>query len=131
MIRTLPLIALVALALLGADASGAKPLTNDDLHGTWGLDEKAATKEQATAVAAAKAVESFGIVLTTRIARVVFETDGMVAGMWRLDDATATTATLVVQPRGGQERRYALTIAGDRMTVAEAPGGLPLIRAKR
>ncbi|MBA3846570.1 MAG: hypothetical protein H0X45_07990 [Planctomycetes bacterium] len=130
MIRTLPLI-VIAVALFSGHAAGAQPLTNDDLHGTWTLDEKAATKDQAAAVAAAKAVESFGIVLTTRIARVVFETDGMVAGMWRLDDATATTATLVVQPRGGEERRYALTIDGERMTVAEAPGGLPLIRAKR
>ncbi len=129
MIRTCLLVALLGFTVTLASAA-AEVLTADALRGTWSLDEKAATKEQAVAVAAAKAIESFGLVLTTKTARVLFEADGMVAGMWRLDDATATTATLVVQPRGGEERSYALTIDGDRMTVAEAPGQVPLIRKR-
>ncbi len=130
MIRTCLLVALLACTLAHASAAGAEILTADALHGTWSVDEKAATAGQAAAVAAAKAIESFGIVLTTKTARVLFAADEMVAGMWRLDAATATTATLVVQPRGGEERSYSLTVDGDRMTVAEVPGEVPLIRKR-
>jgi hypothetical protein len=121
---------LLALLLAGASLTAAEPLDMDALHGTWVVDEKAATKEQAAAVAAAKAIEGFGVVLTTRTARVVFDADGMVAGIWRLDAATPTTAVLVIQPKGGEERRFNLTVTGDRMVVAEQPDGLPLIRKR-
>lgn len=119
-----------ALVAGSASAAAAAPLTPDALYGAWVLDEAAATKEQAAAVASAKAIEGFGIVLTLRTARITFVADEPISGPWRLEAATATTATLVVQPKGGEERRYAITVDKDRLTVAEAPGGVPFKRKR-
>jgi hypothetical protein len=103
-------------------------LTAEDLYGRWAVDEKAATKDQADAVAAAKQVDGFGVVLTARFARLTFSADDMTAGLWRLDDAHADSATLVVQPKGGEERHFSVQVKGDHLTVAEMPGKLPLAR---
>jgi hypothetical protein len=123
--RTLVLL-LAAGVLLAADV-----ITPETLHGAWELDDKAVTKEQKADAAAAKAVDGFGITFTLRTARVIFGEDNYVAGMWRVDGATATTATVVIQPKGGEERSFHITLDGKtKMTVAEAPGKLPLIKTR-
>lgn len=121
---------IVPLILLTATLAAADPLLPDDLFGTWVVDEKAVAEGQRAAAAAAAGIDGFGVTFTLRTARVVFAQDEMVSGMWRLDDATATTATLVIQPKGGDERRYRLTLAGKRLVVAECPGRLPLKNAR-
>lgn len=50
--------------------------------------------------------------------------------MWRLENADEDSATLVVQPKGGAERRYQITVDGTQMTVEEAPGDLPLVKVR-
>ncbi len=128
MTQRLTLLLLVLVVQLAA-AEGA-PLAADDLHGAWELDEASVTAEQQEAATAAKALDGFGLVLSLRTARVVFAEDDFTVGMWRLEDATADSATLVVQPKGGAERRFTLRVDGKRMQVAEAPGGLPLIKTR-
>jgi hypothetical protein len=117
---------LACLCLLAFSLTAAENLTPDSLYGHWVVDEKAVTREQRDAAAAAAQVENFGVNLTLRTARVVFAADRFVAGMWRLDDATPTTATLVIQPRGADEQRFRLTLQKGRLTVDECPGKLPL-----
>lgn len=121
--RRLPILLLLACLL----PLGAAELARDDLIGRWELDPAAATDAQADAVATASAVEGYGLTLTSRIGRALFETDAMVAGMWRIEDATDTGATLVIQSKGGGEHRYTLSRKGDHLFVTEA-GGLPLRR---
>ncbi len=89
------------------------------------MDGKALTKDQKEAAAAAAKVENFGVNLTLRTARVIFASDTFVAGMWRLDDATPTTATLVIQPKGADEQRFHITFQKGRLTFDECPGKLP------
>lgn len=122
--RTLLLTLFATLTLAHA------ALSPDDLHGTWVVDEKAVTAEQKAAAAAAKDVEGFGVTFTLRTARVVTGADEMYSGMWRLEDATATTATAVVQPRGGEERRLSVTRDGKHLIIAELPGKMRLIKAQ-
>jgi hypothetical protein len=119
------LLCLIAMTLAAADN-----LTPDALHGMWVVDEKAVTKDQKDAAAAAAKIENFGINLTLRTARVIFAQDTVVAGMWRLDGATPTTATLVVQPKGGEERRYKITLTKGHLVIDECPGKLPLKNAR-
>ncbi len=121
--RTLLLTLFATLTLLHA------AIAPNDLHGTWVVDEKAVTAEQKEAAAAAKDVDGFGVTFTLRTARVVVGADEMYAGQWRLEDATATTATAVVQPRGGEERRLHVTREGKHLMIAELPGKLRLIKA--
>jgi len=132
--RTILLICLACSCHLAA-----AELVRDDLLGFWRLDEQAVTDEQQDAAEDAKAVEMFGMSLTNRIGRVIFSSDAMVAGMWRLEDATETTATVVIQSKGGSEHRYHVTLDGDDLQVGTAPpegggwrrtapGGLPLTR---
>lgn len=122
--RTLLLTLFATLTLAHA------ALTPDDLHGTWVVDEKAVTDDQKAAAAAAKGVEGFGVTFTLRTARVVIGAEEMYAGQWRLEDATATSATAVIQPRGGEERRLSLTREGKHLIVAELPGKLRLMKAQ-
>jgi hypothetical protein len=114
------------LCLLSLAAFAAENLTPDNIYGIWQVDDKALTKEQKEAAAAAAKVESFGVNLTLRTARVIFASDTFVAGMWRLDDATPTTATLVIQPKGEDEKRFHITFQKGRLTFDECPGKLPL-----
>jgi hypothetical protein len=107
--------------------AAADNLTPDALHGMWVVDEKAVTKDQKDAAAK---IENFGINLTLRTARVIFDKDTVIAGMWRLDGATPTTATLVVQPKGGEERRYKITLTKGHLVIDECPGKLPLKNAR-
>lgn len=122
--RILPLLLLTSLLV------AAENLLPDHLYGSWVVDEKAVAKEQKEDVAAAALVEGFGITFTLRTARAIFAKDEMFTGMWRLDESTPTTATLVIQPKGGEERRYHLTLAKQRLVVAECPGQLPLKKAR-
>lgn len=116
----------VILALLTIALTAAENLRPDDLFGHWVVDDKALSKEQMEAAAKAAQIEGFGITITLRTARILFSADELVSGMWRLDDATPTTATLVIQPKGADERRYRLTMRSKRMTIDECPGKLPL-----
>lgn len=121
---------LVLLVLLATALAAAENLKPDDLFGTWVVDDKSVTAEQREAAAAAALIEGFGVTFTLRTARVVFAKDGMVSGMWRLDEATPTTAVLVIQPRGADERRYHLTMSQKQLVVAECPGRLALRNAR-
>jgi len=121
---------IVCLCLVALNLTAAENLSPDALYGIWVVDEKALTKEQKEAAAAAAQVENFGVNLTLRTARVIFAKDTVVAGMWRLDEAKPTTATLVVQPKGGEERRYHLTLAKGRLVIDECPGKLPMKNAR-
>jgi hypothetical protein len=110
--------------------SSAENLTRDHLYGIWVVDEKALTKDQKDAAAEAAKVESFGMNLTLRTARVIFSNDAFVAGMWRLDNATPTTGTIVIQPKGGEERSYHITLEKGKLIVNECPGKLPMKNAR-
>jgi hypothetical protein len=114
------------LCLLSLAAAAAENLTPDSIYGIWRVDDKALAKDQKEAAAAAAKIENFGVNLTLRTARVIFASDTFVAGMWRLDDATATTATLVIQPKGADEQRFHISYQKGRLTFDECPGKLPL-----
>jgi len=120
----------VILVLLSMSLAAAETLRPDDLFGHWVIDEKALSKDQQDAAAKAARVEGFGVTVTLRTARITFATDEMVSGMWRLDDATPTTATLVIQPKGADERRYHLTLRTKLLIIDECPGKLPLRNAR-
>lgn len=124
------MLRLACLCLLSLTLTAADNLTPDALYGIWVVDEKAVTKEQKEAAAAAAQIENFGVNLTLRNARIIFAKDTVVAGMWRLDHATPTTATLVVQPKGGEERRYQVTLKKGQLIVDECPGKLPMKNAR-
>jgi hypothetical protein len=83
----------LCLLALTLTLTAANNLTPDALYGVWVVDDKAITKEQKEAAASAAQIENFGVNLTLRTARVIFARDTVVAGMWRLDQATPTTAT--------------------------------------
>jgi hypothetical protein len=117
---------IVGLLALVSALRGAESIDADALYGHWVVDPAAATAAQHDAVATATHVENFGLTLTLRTARIIFARDNLVAGIWRVDEATPTTATLVVQPKGGDERRYHLTLMKGLLVVAECPGQLPL-----
>lgn len=122
---------LILLLLATALVSAAEAtLTPEALHGMWVPDAKAATAAQKPALEAAGKVEGYGITFTARICRVVLggAEDQQYAGQWRLDGAKPGGAVLVVQPKGGEERRLTLVLSGARLTV---DGGLPLIKAPR
>ncbi len=121
---------ILCLCLVAMTLAAADNLTPDALYGTWVVDEKALTKEQKEAAASAVQIENFGVNLTLRTARVIFAKDTVIAGTWRLDEATPTTATLVLQPKGGEERRYHLTLKKGQMIIDECPGKLPLKNAR-
>ena len=124
------MLRLVCLCLLSLTLAAAENLTPDALHGIWVVDEKALTKEQKEAAASAAQIENFGVNLTLRNARIIFAKDTVVAGMWRLDQATPTTATLVIQPKGGEERRFKVTLQKGMLIFDECPGKLPLKNAR-
>ena len=124
------MLRIVCLCLLALHLVAAEKLTPDTLYGIWVVDEKALTKDQKDAATAAAQVENFGVNLTLRTARVIFASDTVVAGMWRLDDATPTTATLVIQPKGADEKKYHLTFTKGRLVLDECPGKLPMKNAR-
>ena len=125
------MLRIACLCLLALSLTAAENLSPDNLYGIWVVDEKAATKDQKDAVAAAAQIENFGVNLTLRTARVIFAKDTVVAGMWRLDEATPTTATLVIQPKGADdEKKYHLTFAKGRLVLDECPGKLPMKNAR-
>ena len=124
------MLRIACLCLLSLTLAAAEKLTPDALYGTWVVDDNAVTKDQKDAAAAAAKIENFGINLTLRTARVIFAKDTVIAGMWRLDDATATTATLVIQPKGGEDQRYKVTLTKGRVVIDECPGKLPLKNAR-
>ncbi len=120
------MLRICCLCLLSLAAVAAENLTPDNIYGIWQVDAKALTKDQKEAAADAAKIENFGVNLTLRTARVIFASDTFVAGMWRLDDATPTTATLVIQPKGADEQRFHITYQKGRLTLDECPGKLPL-----
>lgn len=130
MLRTALLVVISTLLALYA-AERTAPLVVEDLHGAWVVNAKAVTAEQAAAATAAAAVEDYGVNFTQRTCRVILSNERAFAGMWRLDAATATTATVVIQPKGGEEQRLAITFDGKTLVLIDAPGKLPLIKAKR
>lgn len=121
---------ILCLCLFALTLAAAENLSPDAIYGIWVVDEKAATKDQKEAVAAAAQVENFGVNLTLRTARIIFAKDTVVAGMWRLDEATPTTAVLVVQPKGADEKRYHVSLAKGRLIFDECPGKLPMKNAR-
>jgi hypothetical protein len=124
------MLRIICLCLLSLSLTAADKLTADAIYGNWVVDEKAVSKEQKDAAAAAAKIEGFGVNLTLRTARVTFASDTVVAGMWRLDDVTATTATMVVQPKGGEAQRYKITFEKGHLIIDECPGKLPLKNAR-
>ncbi len=124
------MLRIACLCLLALTIAAADRLTPDALYGHWVVDEKALTKDQQDAAAAAAKIENFGVNLTLRTARITFAKDAMVAGMWRLDEATPTTAVLVVQPKGGEEQRFHVTLQKGHLVIAECPGKLALKNAR-
>lgn len=120
------MLRIACLCLLSLTLTAADNLTPDAFYGMWVVDDKALTKDQKEAAAAAAKIENFGVNLTLRNARIIFAKDTVVAGMWRLDQVTPTTATLVIQPKGGEERRYQVTLKKGQLVVDECPGKLPM-----
>ena len=124
------MLRIACLCLLALTLAAAEKLSPDNIYGIWVVDEKALTKDQKEAAVDAAKIENFGVNLTLRTARVIFAKDTVGAGMWRLDDATPTTATLVIQPKGADEKKYHLTFAKGRMVFDECPGKLPMKNAR-
>ena len=122
--RHLALLLIAAASLHAAAAT----LSVESLYGTWAPDAVAATAGQRAALDAAGKVEGYGITFTARICRVVFADDQQYAGPWRLDSAAAGSAVLVVQPKGGEERRLQLALTGKHLVI---DGGMPLAKAAR
>lgn len=120
------MLRIACLCLLSLTLTAADNLTPDAFYGMWVVDDKALTKDQKEAAASAAKIENFGVNLTLRNARIIFAKDTIIAGMWRLDQATPTTATLVIQPKGGEERRYQVTLKKGQLVVDECPGKLPM-----
>jgi hypothetical protein len=131
MIRTVCLAwCLAALAsLCGSDRT--TPLTVEDLHGAWIVDSTQIKTEQQDAAKAAAAVEGYGITFTQRTCRVIVSEDQAFAGMWRIDAATPTTATIVIQPKGQEEHRVPISYDGKTLVLTDTAAKLPLIKAKR
>jgi hypothetical protein len=126
--RHLALLLLVLAFIAPAAVAAEAPLTVEALYGTWAPDAAAATAEQRADVDAAAKLEGYGITFTARICRVIFSEEEAYSGPWRLDQAAAGSAVLVVQPKGGEERRLKLALAGKHLRV---DGGLPLAKAAR
>ncbi|HEX3134664.1 MAG TPA: hypothetical protein VHX44_13925 [Planctomycetota bacterium] len=124
------MLRIVCLCLFALTIAAAENLSPDAIYGIWVVDDKALAKEQKEVAAEAAKIENFGVNLTLRTARVIFAKDTFVAGMWRLDDATPTTATLVIQPKGADEKRYHLTFQKGHLILDECPGKLPLKNAR-
>ncbi len=129
MIRTGLLLAAVLSSALTAVERG--PIVADMLHGTWVIDAKALKPGQKDAAAAAKAVAGYGITFTLRTCRVTLGADRAYAGRWRVDAATAGAATIVIDPKDGEERRLPIAFDGKHLVVTDAPGALPLIKDPR
>ncbi len=124
------MLRIVCLCLFALTLTAAENLSPDALYGMWVVDDKALAKDQKDAAASAAQVENFGVNLTLRTARIIFAKDAAVAGMWRLDEATPITATLVIQPKGGEEHRYHVTLQKGHLVITECPGKLPLKNAR-
>ena len=118
---------LLLLTLLLAPLAAAE-LVRDDLIGPWRLAADQLTDAQQAAAERAQAVEGFGLVLTNRIGRALWSDGTMIAGMWRLEDATETTGTIVIQSKGGSEHRLGFSLEDGVLTVTDSPGKLPLKR---
>jgi hypothetical protein len=130
MLRTACLLLATCLLLLHG-AERTTPIVAEDLHGAWVVDTAHLTAAQQDAAKAAAAVDGYGVNFTLRTCRVIISDERAFAGMWRVDDATPTTATIVVQPKGHEEQRVAITFDGTTLVLADEPGKLPLIKAKR
>lgn len=130
MLRLAALLVLSTLLTLNA-AERTKPIVVEDLHGAWIVDTKSLKPEQQEAAKAAAAVADYGINFTQRTCRVILSEERSFAGMWRVDDATPTTATITVYPKGQEEQRLAITFDGKTLVLNDAPGKLPLIKAPR
>jgi hypothetical protein len=107
------------------------PIVVEDLHGAWVVDTKHLKPEQQEAAKAAATVEFYGVNFTQKTCRVILAEDNSFAGMWRIDDATPTTATITVYPKGQEERRFPISFDGTTLVLTDAPGKLPLIKAPR
>ena len=130
MLRTLILL-LISTLLLAHAADRTTPLVVEDLHGAWVIDTASLKPDQKDAAKAAAAIEDYGINFTQRTCRVILSDDQSYAGMWRVDDATPTTATVVVQPKGGEERRIPVTFDGKTLVLTDTAGKLPMVKAKK
>lgn len=118
------------LTLLHA-AERTTPIVAEDLHGAWVVDTTSLKPEQQAAAKAAAAVEGYGVNFTQRTCRVILSEEQAFAGMWRVDEATPTTATITVYPKGQEEQRFAISFDGKTLVLTQAPGALPLVKAKR
>jgi len=130
MLRTLALLLLTTTLVLTA-AERTTPIVVEDLHGAWVIDTASLKADQKEAAKAAAAVEDYGINFTQRTCRVILSEDQAYAGMWRVDNATPTTATVVVQPKGGEERRIPITFDGKTLVLTDTPNKLPMVKAKK
>ena len=130
MLRPLILV-LISTILLAHAAERTAPIVVEDLHGAWVVDAASLKPEQKDAAKAAAAVADYGINFTQRTCRVILSDDQSYAGMWRVDDATPTTATVVVQPKGGEERRIPIIFDGKTLVLTDTPGKLPMVKAKK
>lgn len=123
---------LLACLLATACAAAEPALTVEDLHGHWEVDAGALkTEAQKAAAATAAQVDGYGLTCTQRTCRVALSAERGFAGMWRLDQATATTAVIVVQPRGQDEQRVPIRIEGRHLFVTDDPAGLPLRNTRK
>ena len=105
-------------------------LTMDDLYGRWQPDVAAmdATLKK-DAVVAIKAGEEWSVTLTPRVGRLICG-DISIAGMWRLDNATAKGGTLVIEPKGSEAQRFTVTFDGKHLFVEALPWKLPFVKPK-
>lgn len=121
----------VAVAAMAAERT--TPLTREDLLGRWepaveAIDEK-------TRAAAAEALkpgdDRWHIALMSKYGRLYFGQQPPDAGMWRLDEATPTSAVIVIQPAGREERRLKVAFDGTTLTPEGLPWKLPFRKAKQ
>ncbi len=119
---------LIMCSLAAAERTAV--LTMDDLYGRWQPDaaamDAALKKDAAVAI---KAGEEWSVTLTPRVGRLVCG-DISIAGMWRLDGATAKGGTLVIEPKGSEPQRFSVTFDGKHLFVEALPWKLPFAKAK-
>jgi len=141
------LISLGMLLCCSTNVSAAERKTAimpEDLNGRWAPDfatvdwavtvsgwKDLSEKDRATEKEKlAKQWQDAHMAFTPRMTRLVYGSDDMLVGLWRLEDAKPTTAALIVMARG-VDHRFALTYDGTHLRLDGQPWGtLAFAKAK-
>jgi hypothetical protein len=127
--RTVLLLLLSFLVSAAFAAETRKdPLTMDDLYGRWVPDWKALAPQDAKAELTA-AYADMAVSLTPRIGRIFTKEDeDMLVGLWRIEDAKPSAGTILIQSKGGVERRLPFSYDGKHLQLDGLSVKVPLMK---